>query len=273
VCFNLLVDGVRKGQQLCFLERLALKGCGLHPQDVKEMMAPVLSATKCIKLLSLEKNRVTDDTVIALAASEFLNRVESLNVRFNNIGNDGAKAIAASPNIQSLKVLNFKQNKVTDVGAAALASMLRDNQSLRLLNLRRQTPPLTDKAAFAFAESLRDNPSALQQLRLRRNRITDAGAVALAAAGGDRMTRLCKQLYPWDLRLELDLEENRIGDKGAVALLAMAAKCPTSMRLEVLLCSNQTSRDSLCSAVMDAGEQLDAMDKRVRFLTKPEGGL
>jgi len=271
--FNAVVDAVKNGQRLNALERFSLKGCGLYPQDVKEMLEPVLAATQCIKLLSLEKNRVACDTLKALATSELLCRVESLNLRFNNISNDGVKALALSPWAKSLQVVNLKQNRVTDEGAIALASMLWDHQGMRLLNLRRQTPPLTDKSAYAFADALRHNPSALQQLRLRRNRITNAGAVALAEAAGDRMARLCKELPPWDLRLELDLEENRIAEKGALALLSLAAKCPRYVRLELLLSSNPVTRDSLCSAAVEAGEHVDAMDLRLRFETKPEGAV
>merc|ERR1712100_334213 len=105
---------------------------------------------------------------------------ESMNLRFNRIGSRGVQALASSPCCAALKWVNLKMNMVGDDGAIALAEMLQTNSTMSLLNLRRQMPPLTDRAAIAFASMLRRN-SALEQLRLRQNRISDDGAVALAA--------------------------------------------------------------------------------------------
>eukprot|EP00928_Gymnodinium_smaydae_P074346 TRINITY_DN57405_c0_g1_i1.p2 TRINITY_DN57405_c0_g1~~TRINITY_DN57405_c0_g1_i1.p2 ORF type:complete len:457 (+),score=152.30 TRINITY_DN57405_c0_g1_i1:68-1438(+) len=276
--FNALAARVRGGapcRQLRQLERFALKGCGLHAADVREMLEPILAATRSLKLLNAERNRVSCDAVKALAASEVLRRVETLNLRFNNISDAGAKALAESPYLRFIQVLNLKQNRITDVGAKAFATALAENDTLRNLNLRRQTPPLTDKAAFAFAEMLRTN-TGLQLLRLRRNRVGDLGAEALAEASAERLARLSAQRSLDDeVRLELDLEENRVGDKGAVALLRMAAAAPLRARLEVLLHSNHVTSESLRIAAAEAGEEkhLAAAGDRVSFDNKPEYAL
>merc|ERR1712078_588782 len=101
-----------------------------------------------------------------------------------------------------MKWVNLKVNLVSDKGALELASALKHNRSMTLLNLRKQFPALTDKAAKGFAEMFETNKT-LQQLRLRRNRISDAGAVALAAAASQRLPRLCSVIPPWEeVRLE-----------------------------------------------------------------------
>merc|ERR1712185_600208 len=89
--------------------------------------------------------------------------LESLNLRFNKIGSRGVKAIASSGFFSNLNWINFKMNQIGDEGAAALAERLEGNSSMRLLNIRRQMPPLTDSTAAAFAVTLRYN-STLEQL-------------------------------------------------------------------------------------------------------------
>merc|ERR1719482_2591150 len=133
---------------------------------------------------------------------------------------------------------------------------------MRLLNLRKQTSlaGLTDKAAEGFAEMLQTNLT-LQQLRLRRNRISDAGATMLATVAAQRIPDLCRKVPLWEeVRLELDLEENRVGDEGALALLRAAAAAPARAHIEFLLSGNEATRDSLAAAVTEAGEDLDVSD-------------
>mmetsp|Transcript_142677 Transcript_142677/g.265965 ORF Transcript_142677/g.265965 Transcript_142677/m.265965 type:complete len:485 (+) Transcript_142677:64-1518(+) len=265
----------REGPQsgLRNLDKFVLKGCPLNEYDVNDLLVPMLAATPALKLLNLEKNQLVDAPIIRLAASGLLQRVETLNLRFNKIGDKGAQALASSPGLAYLRWINLKMNCVSDNGAIALATALHNNRSMTLLNLRKQVAPggvgLSDRSAFAFAEMLKEN-STLQQLRLRRNKITDAGASALAAAAAERMPRLCRELPPSDLRLELDLEENRIGKKGALALLRASAAIPRYVRLEILLHENPAKRDSLALAVVEAGEALDATDQRLSFDTKGE---
>jgi len=271
--FNAIADAVK--QKGCCglrsLDKLVVKGCPLHPQDVQSLLVPVISATSYLKLLNLEKNQVSDATVQEICNSGILAKVDTLNLRFNKVTDVGAQAIASCPSAKHLRWVNLKMNCVRDAGALALAKMLQDsNCCMTLLNLRRQTPGLTDRAAVGFAEMFRVN-STLQQLRLRRNRITNKGAVALAAAASDRLDRLCKEIPPWEqVRLELDLEENRIGDEGAIALLRVAAAAPKRAAIELLLHANEATRDSLCLALASSGEQLDASDPRMIFESKPE---
>lgn len=275
--FNALALAVaRRGPNaLRNLDKLVVKGCPLHPSDVGELLAPILVSTSSLKLLNLEKNQLGDGVVQQLCNSGALGnrRVETLNLRFNKIGDVGAKALASCPATKGLKWVNLKMNRIGDEGALALATMLQDKHcKMTLLNLRKQFPGLTDVAAKGFAEMFKTN-SSLQQLRLRRNKIGDKGAVALASTMGARLIRLQRE-FPWeDLRLELDLEDNQIKDEGALALLSAASKAPANARLEVLLAANKVTRESLCLSVVEASEALDAFDSRLSFDSKPEFDL
>jgi hypothetical protein len=226
----------------------------------------------------MEKNKLNDDMVKHLCDSGALEKVESLNLRFNMIRDAGAKALAACPAVKKMKWVNLKMNFVGDAGALALAGMCRDPEcSMTLLNLRRQSPGLTDKAAVGLAEMLQGNAT-LERLRLRHNKITDTGAVSLAHATSKHVTRLCAQaaFTGEAAKFELDLEENKVRDKGAIALLRTASLVPASAKidLELLLHGNPATRDSLRQALAEAGDEgLDASDARLRFVSKAESLL
>lgn len=271
---NVLVAAAKKSP-LRSLDRFICKSCPLHPADVKEVLEPLLRATRCLKLLNMERNRLTCDFMVALSKSPVLARIDTLNVRNNNIGNRGAKALANSPHLQSLTVLNFKQNNIGDAGVSALAFMLSKTRVLRLLNLRRQTPALTDVSAIALADALRTNRG-LTSLRLRRNRIMNAGAEALAAAALARLTRQCEEqgfYYGEDdeeASLELDLEENKIGDQGAAALLDMAREAPDAANVSVLLFENPVTQESLRGHLAEHQPNVPAENPRLNFENVPE---
>jgi hypothetical protein len=270
--FNAVYEAMKLYKsELRSLNRFVCKGCPMHSADVQGLLIPLLRATDCIKLLNLEKNQLGDAFLQELCNSGILEKVETLNLRFNQIGDDGAKAIANCTSAKNMKWINLKMNRVKDAGAIALAQMLSDSQcQVTLLNLRRQSPGLTDRAAVAFADMLRTN-ACLGQLRLRRNQIRDTGAAALANAVSARLQRLCKDGPSWQkVYFELDLEDNKVGDLGAVALLRGASQTPSNAKLEILLSGNFATKDSLCLAVVAAGEHLDVSDPRLTFESKPE---
>merc|ERR1711974_421372 len=102
-----------------------------------------------LTLVNFERNTLQDDVVSGLAANGCLARssFDTLNLRFNMVGDGTATAVArviAAPH-PTLETVNFKVNRVTDVGAIALAEALPRSRVLRVLNLRRQHPGLTDK--------------------------------------------------------------------------------------------------------------------------------
>merc|ERR1711904_216217 len=124
----------------------------------------------------------------SLCDSGALEKVESLNLRFNLIRDGGAKALAACPAVKKMRWVNLKMNFVGDEGALAFAEMLKDPEcTMTMLNLRRQSPGLTNRCALGFADALRHN-SKLERLRLRHNKIEDNGAVSLAHATGEHVS-------------------------------------------------------------------------------------
>lgn len=265
--------GAHGAKALRSLEKIAIQGCPLHPLDMQSLLVPVLSVARGLKMLNLEKNQLGDATVSELVASGALEAapaLETLNIRFNRISNGGAIAIARSSGAAKLRWINFKMNCIGDEGAIALAGMLRDNRSMIMLNLRRQNPGLTDRSAVAFADVLRSG-SAIEQLRFRRNRITDAGATAFARAITDRFGGSRALPAP---RLELDLEENRVGEAGGLALLRSLAPVPRELaRIEILLHRNPTTFETLGLAATSSGQASLAGDPRLIFETKPESAL
>eukprot|EP00929_Paragymnodinium_shiwhaense_P091748 TRINITY_DN5164_c0_g1_i2.p1 TRINITY_DN5164_c0_g1~~TRINITY_DN5164_c0_g1_i2.p1 ORF type:complete len:436 (+),score=110.35 TRINITY_DN5164_c0_g1_i2:116-1423(+) len=254
------------------LERFICKMCPLQPADVREVLEPLLRATRTLKLLNLEKSRLTCEFLKALSKSEVLARVETLNLRNNNIGNAGAQAFASSRYLQTVSVLNLKQNNIGDKGVGFMAAMLAKNSSIRLLNLRRQTPALTDASAEALATALRTN-GGLTSLRLRRNRIGDAGASALALAAEERLIAQCKEVPPGEeVALELDLEENQISAEGTADLLHMANAVPARAEVSVLLFDNPVTKEEALpdQGPLTAQTMLFLRSARLRFDNVPE---
>lgn len=273
--FDALAAGVNSGgtKSLRSLEKLVVKGCNMYPHDVTSMLLPAMSVAEKLTTLNLEKNQLQDAMVVALVKSGALEaapNLESLNIRFNRVGNEGAVALSKSPGAARLKWMNFKMNCIGDTGAVALAEMLQNNRSMTLLNLRKQSPGLTDVSALAFAETLRSN-CVLEQLRLRRNRITDKGAAALAWAFQERLAGDVD-------RLELDLEDNRIKAAGALCLLRATCTVPPSVRLEVLLAGNTTGPDALreaaeAYALESCDQRFRVSDTRLTYVSKLEAVL
>jgi len=259
-------------QVLRSLERVALKGCPLDSDRISSFILPAFSHTQ-LKHLNLENNFLSDEVLCDLVKSGSLDAgsLESLNLRKNRIGSAGVEALCSSKRVcASLKWVNLKLNQVGDDGAISLAKMLEGNSSMSLLNLRRQTPPLTDKAALAFAEMLKYN-SALEQLRLRQNKITDVGATALAAEVASHVQRL-QEFRGFGAHFELDLEMNRIKEDGANALLEVLPGISKAVKVEFLLHGNWVKRQDLEASAAAAGKAVP-IDARLSFETKSEGLL
>jgi len=257
-------------QVLRSLERIRLAGCPLRPDLVNEFLLPAFTHSQ-LRHLNLEKNQVTDDALCSMAESGALDvtSLESINLRFNKIGSRGAQALASCACFPTLKWVNLKMNSVGDDGAIAFAERLQPNSVMRLLNLRRQMPPLTDRAAVAFATMLKHN-STLEQLRLRQNRIGDDGARALANQLADHVGRL--QTLGLGARFELDLEQNRVKDDGADAFLRALKGISGPVRVELLLHGNPVTQVSLAQGSF--GDVATVVgDPRLAFQSKAEGLL
>merc|ERR1712190_4316 len=110
--------------------------------------------------------------------------------------------------------------------------------------------------------------STLEQLRLRRNRITDVGAIALAEASRERFLRM--RAWQPAFRYELDLESNRIKAKGAASLLMSLTAAPEKANIELLVHGNSVAREDLAAALPpppndDQSAPIDVNDSRLWF--------
>jgi len=261
------VRGVMKEEGLhafAHLEKFSAKGCHINVYDV-DNLAPLIAGSPKLSLVNFEKNQFQDNVVTASLVTAFAKSTfEILNLRFNMVSDKTAAEVAGvlSAPHPTLSTVNFKMNRITDVGAIEIAGALKQNQVLRVLNLRRQHPGLTDKSANAFACALDANDS-LTRLLLRRNQITHQGCSALADAVARRFARLEQQIAADKPRFELDLEDNKIGVKGALALVRCLQSVGPSADLEVLLHGNPgVERDALRQALIEAGEDPSAADDR-----------
>jgi len=248
------------------LERIAIKGCPLDGNDMRMVLQPVFSLVGGLKHINLEKNQLNDAFIKEFVSSGAFAaaRPESMNLRMNSIGPEGAEALAScTEGFSRMQWLNLKNNRIGDEGALALATMLETNDSLTMLNLRVQMPSLTDRAAVGFAEALRWNKT-IDRLRLRRNKIGDAGAIALAGAVGERLAKIRAREPDSKPKFELDLESNRVKVDGALALLAAVDEAPSNReKIEILLHGNFIDSKK----VVELGAN---PSNRVLFVSKPE---
>merc|ERR1712118_185494 len=111
-----------------------------------------------------------------------------------------------------------------------------------------------------------------EQLRLRQNKISDAGAAALAAEVAGHVQRL-QSFRGIGARFELDLEQNRIKETGAVALLESLTGVPTNVKVELLLHGNPVKLEAVRHADMENAELSKQTNARLIFDSKAEGLL
>ncbi len=188
-----------------WLQELYLADCKLSHQSVASVISALGDSTSML-LLDLSGNRdIGLEGHIAIGA--FLSaksRLNILDLGFTDIDGEGFNSIADGLKVnRSLQVLHL-----VSIGPncdfASLAGALRENSSLRRLNLR--TSDISDDSAELLSAALREN-SGLERLDLNQNRIGDRGAASFCAA-----LRINTSLRT------LDLSNNLIGDPGAAVL-------------------------------------------------------
>jgi len=253
LCMDTLKEQL-KTQRLTQIERFSAKGCHIHAYDI-HMLTQIASAGK-LQLLNLEKNMMGDDVVEKLVSAVLVKdtaeSLDTLNIRFNKVGNKGARALAELVHHPSLTIMNLKINAIGLDGATALARMLETNTTLKVLNLRNQTPRLPPTVATPFANALRVN-STLTRLKLRRNRLDCAGVAELAQAL--RTGSAAKSL------LELDVQQNYVKAEGGAALAMMLRENTT---LEVVYAGgNSFERGDVLGLL--AEQQVFELDSRLEL--------
>ncbi len=103
------------------LRSVEFPNTGISDAGVTALVASPLFGHMHGPRLNLMMNRIGDDGLKAIAASEHLLRFRELVLRENVVGDAGIEALAASPFAANLQFLDFWRNRITDRGAMALA--------------------------------------------------------------------------------------------------------------------------------------------------------
>ncbi len=92
------------------VRRLKVRNAKGRVADV--VRSPLLAA---VEALDLDEQGVTDEDIIALAASPHASRLTQLDARFNVLTERGIEALAASPHLKELEVVNLEPNQLDPV--------------------------------------------------------------------------------------------------------------------------------------------------------------
>ena len=147
-------------------------------------------------------------------------RISELAMYSNNITDRGvATLVEVLKENRTLQLLNIGRNSIGKGGATTLAEMLKENRTLQQLNVSSNS--IGDGGAIAIAEMLKENRT-LQQLEVSGNSIGNEGATALA-----------EMLKENRILQQLNVRNNSIGVGGATALAEMLKQNRTLHKLDV----------------------------------------
>eukprot|EP00941_MAST-03F_sp_MAST-3F-sp1_P002551 g2551.t1 len=153
-------------EKSCKLQVLHLCDNNIGKRGCIELSA-ALRRNHFISDLSLHKNEIGDDGVVALsesfvyaekirAASGARKKIKKLDISFNNISDEGAKGIAAS--LHMIESLNISQNEITSIGASHISRAILNGSErffhLKILDIS-HNPIGSRGASFLFATSRR----------------------------------------------------------------------------------------------------------------------
>ncbi|GAQ83189.1 hypothetical protein KFL_001390070 [Klebsormidium nitens] len=226
--------------------------------------------------LDLSYNNIDDAGAATIARLlKFNSSLQSLNLEHNNITGEGVKQLAASLQAAeggglALRSLNLRGNPLEDAGGMALADMLKSviyianvlqqsNRALQKLNLDNpRLFSLQEETASHIARMLA-NTSSLQEVKLGKHAMRDAGLETLLTYGMirnksiDSLDLRCNQISETsaanlarllgespNLRT-LNLACNRIGDAGAAGLAEGLLLTPSLTSLDLSHCSIKDS--------------------------------
>jgi hypothetical protein len=155
------------------IEKLS-KSCSCHPSSLNDTKHPTHSA---LVALWVESNDIYPKGAVAL--SELISASPSLKYLYmahNAINNSGAASIS-SVAMSQLEVCNIAENEIGQIGARAIAENLRDEKST-VKTLILESNHLRDQGTISIAEGLKENAT-LKLLDLRYNHIGKEGLTAL----------------------------------------------------------------------------------------------
>lgn len=204
--------------------RLGLANTGVAARTLEAMAEH--EAPLAMRRLDLTGNQIAEAGASALARCQGLGALESLELSVNALDVAAVRALSEAPFVPQLRHLSLSFNPLTDAGIAHMLSSAR-LERLERLELHHcaiyGSVELPDELGWvvnaldldsnpfgdAFIEALASKPwmRSVRRLNLRRVRMTDRGAHALARS--ENLTEL----------EVLDLGDNWISGEGAAALI------------------------------------------------------
>ncbi len=128
-----------------------------------------------LKVLFLNDNRLTDDSILAFLVSPHASSIEILNLDYTQVGNGACHAFAEASQLSNLKEFHLERGYVNDEGIKKLVEW----EGLeKLTTLKLPSNKLTDEGVAELAKSTR--LKSIKTLDLAYNQITDVGCKALA---------------------------------------------------------------------------------------------
>ncbi|MEJ7596478.1 MAG: TIGR02996 domain-containing protein [Kofleriaceae bacterium] len=180
-------------------QRFAYDAVGEH-LVIDDDGAAVLASSpnlRAVEQLQLDSNRISNAGVAQLAHGRW--RLRELDLGHNRLVAGLARALAG-PATEQLRVLRLAG---TPLGPDEVAALVGGEACPQLADLDLEKCRLGAPGATAMTGGIR---IPLRRLRLERNSLGDAGAIAIA--GNDQLAGLT----------ELEMGHNRIGQKGGIAL-------------------------------------------------------
>ncbi|CAI9609555.1 unnamed protein product, partial [Staurois parvus] len=218
-----LASGIRNNQTLRILD---LSNNNLEGPHFSDMMAAL--TTSQIEELCLWKSQLTDSSCIHLASGIRNNQtLRTLNLSENNLEGPHFSDLMAALTTSRIEKLLLGNNHLTDSSCPHLASLIRNNQTLRKLNLSMNNlegPHFSDLMAALTT-------SRIEKLHLWKSHLTDSSCPHLASGIRNNQT----------LRT-LDLSGNNLEGPHFSDLMAAL----TTSRIEELELGDNQLTDSSC---------------------------
>ncbi|KAM3909976.1 NACHT, LRR and PYD domains-containing protein 12-like [Leptodactylus fuscus] len=222
------------------------------------------SRNKALVLESLISHRKFDFSGVPMSAldctvlafiMETCTDIEELSLYGCSLNIEGLERLA--PNLNKLQILSLANNNLPDTCCTQLASVIRNNQSLKKLDLSKNClsgPHLSDLMAALYSPACR-----IEELHLRSNNLRDTSCTQLASGIRDNQS----------LKV-LDLYNNRLSGPHFSDLMAVLS-CP-ACRIEELLLSKNNLPDTCCTqlaSVIRNNQSLKRLDLSINHLFGP----
>jgi len=200
------------------LNHLNVLGCsGITDQSLRALEDMVTEVNMSLYALELETEGFDPDLVASILSQASMNRAIQEHLKPKKRQRDGQVEIEFAEQagiaqhfdsaikawrILGPTVIKAEQQKLRDEHVEKLCAFLSGRNLIQSLNLRRNK--IGDRGAIAIAEYVRKADKTLTSLELERNEIQDAGGEALLKAmQGNMRMECCKMTYGNPLRSEI----------------------------------------------------------------------